>query len=298
MSIKKTKYLLVQTFQSIFRNRFMSLASISAVMAVLILLGYVVLIMLNINNIAMITTEEFDEIAIYINEDVTDSEIVELGETLEAMDGVMTVVYLPKEDALELEKLKWGEQAYLLEGLRTNPLPNTYLIQLENVDYSDNVLPKISEMEEVEDYRYYQDTVESLIAISQTIRNIGIVVIGALLLLTVFIISNTIKITVIFRRKEIELMQYLGATNGYVRTPFVIEGIILGLIGAGLAIAVIFLSYNNLTEYVTNYLLSGFSTYVINLNVVFTDIVIIFITIGVGIGTLGSLISLKKFLSV
>ncbi|HBB28191.1 MAG TPA: ABC transporter permease, partial [Clostridiales bacterium] len=162
---------------------------------------------------------------------------------------------------------------------------------------SDYVIQEIKKSGFVEDIRYYQDAVKSLVSISQMLKNVGTVIIGILILISIFIISNTIKITVVFRRKEIELMQYIGATNGYVRGPFIIEGIVLGIIGSLIATGIIALSYNYFTGYLTEFLLSGFSTYIVKFNVIFKDIAIIFVTIGVGIGTLGSLISLKKFLN-
>ncbi len=297
MSSKKAKYILRQTAQSMFRNKMMGMASIGSVTAVLIILGYIVLLVLNINNAAMVTKEEFDEIAVYVIEEATDQEIKQLGTDISKIDGILTVVYQPKDIALEQEKLKWGDEAYLLEGLRKNPLPNTYIVQLKDVKYSDYVIQEIKKSGFVEDIRYYQDAVKSLVSISQMLKNVGTVIIGILILISIFIISNTIKITVVFRRKEIELMQYIGATNGYVRGPFIIEGIVLGIIGSLIATGIIALSYNYFTGYLTEFLLSGFSTYIVKFNVIFKDIAIIFVTIGVGIGTLGSLISLKKFLN-
>ena len=299
MSSKKTKYILRQAFQSVFRNKMMGMASIGSVTAVLVILGYIMMLILNINNAALITKEEFDEIAVYIIEEATDEEIKQLGSDISKINGVLTEVYRPKETALEEEKMKWGDDAYLLEGLRRNPLPNTYVVQLKDVKYSDYVIQEIRKSGFVEDTRYYQEAVKSLISISDMLKRIGVVIIGILIFISIFIISNTIKITVVFRRKEIELMQYIGATNGYVRGPFIIEGIVLGIIGSAIAIGIIALSYNYFTGYLTQYfaLLSGFSTYIVKFNLIFKDIAIIFVTIGVGIGTLGSLISLKKFLN-
>ena len=136
-------------------------------------------------------------------------------------------------------------------------------------------------------------------SISNTLKRVGVFIISILILISIFIISNTVKMTVVFRRKEIELMQYIGASNGYVRGPFIIEGIVLGIIGSVVAISIIAFSYNYLTNYITGYfsILSGFSGYMMRLNLILKDISIIFVTMGVGIGTLGSLISLKKFLN-
>ncbi|QSX06133.1 ABC transporter permease [Sedimentibacter sp. zth1] len=299
MKAKKFKYIMRQTFQSIWRNKLMGIASIGSVTAVLIILGYILMIVLNVNNVAMVTKEEFDQIVVYIKDESTEDEIKKLGEELEKIDGVLTTVYKPKEEALEELKGEWGDEASLLEDLRRNPLPNSYIIQVKDVIYSDSVISKVKQLEGIESTRYYQEAVKSLISISNILKKIGVIVTLILILISIFIISNTVKITVVFRRKEIELMQYIGATNGYVRGPFLIEGIILGILGSLIAIGIIAFSYNYFTDYMTNYfaLVSGFSNYIINFNMILKDIVIIFLTIGTGIGTLGSLISLKKFLN-
>lgn len=279
----------------------MGLASIGSVTAVLVILGFILIIVLNVNNVALVTKETFDEIAVYLKDEVEESQIDEMGRSFKNIDGVMGVAFQTKEYALEQLKEDWGENAFLLEGLRNNPLPNTYIVQLEDVSKSEEVITQIQTFEGVENVMYYKDAVNSLIKISDFVKTAGAGVIIILLLISVFIISNTIKITVLNRHKEIELMQYIGATNGYVRGPFMIEGITLGLLGSLVAILLIFMGYN----YVINYLagryvalLSGMSGYLVGVDMVFNDLIIIFLTIGIGIGMLGSLISLKKFLSV
>jgi cell division transport system permease protein len=301
MNLKKFNYIFRQAFKSMWRNRMMGLASVGSVTAVLIILGFVLIIVLNVNNIALVTKETFDEIAVYLNDDVEGDQIDEMGKALKGIDGVMGVAFQTKDYALEKLKEDWGENAFLLEGLRNNPLPNTYIVQLVDVSKAESVIQKIKTFEGVEDVMYYKDAVNSLIKIAQFIKKAGATIIITLLLISVFIISNTIKITVLNRQKEIELMQYIGATNGYVRGPFMIEGIMLGLIGSFVAIILIFTGYN----YVINYLagryialLSGMTGYLVGVEMIIDDLIIIFLTIGIGIGMLGSLISLKKFLSV
>lgn len=300
MNLKKTKYILKQAFKNLWRNRIMGLASVGSIAAVLIILGFILLIVLNINNIALVTKESFDQIAVYIKEDVDESQISQMGKAFREIDGVMAVGFETKEFALNKMKDDWGEDAYLLEGLRKNPLPNTFIVQLDNVNYSDEVIDVLKTFDGVEEVRFYEDAVNTLIVIADFVKKIGTWLITILLLISVFIISNTIKITVLNRRKEIELMQYIGATNGYVRGPFIIEGLVLGLIGSLLAISVLMFGFNYFATLLSGRyiaLLSGISSYVISVNLILNDLIIIFLTIGVGIGILGSLISLKKFLS-
>lgn len=301
MNLKKLNYIFRQAFKSMWRNRMMGLASIGSVTAVLMILGFVLIIVLNVNNVAMVTKESFDEIAVYLLDDVEDEQIDEMGKSFLEINGVIGVAFQTKEYALEQLKEDWGENAFLLEGLRKNPLPNTYVVQLDDVSKSESVIKKIQTFEGVEDVMYYKDAVNSLIKIADFIKRTGAGIIIILLLISVFIISNTIKITVLNRQKEIELMQYIGATNGYVRGPFMIEGIMLGLIGAFVSIILIFVGYNYIVNYLAGRyvaLLSGMSGYLVGVEMILNDLIIIFLTIGIGIGILGSLISLKKFLSV
>jgi len=300
MNLKKTKYIFKQAFKSIWRNRMMGLASVGSVTAVLIILGFVLLIVLNINNLAMVTKESFDEIAVYIKEGVDEDQIKQMGKDFSEIDGVLAVGYQTKEYALEKMRDDWGADASLLDGIG-NPLPNTYIVQLKDVSNSENVIKELKRYEGVEEVQFYKEAVNSLIIISDFIKKIGTGLIIILLLISIFIISNTIKITVLNRRKEIELMQYIGATNGYVRGPFMVEGVILGLIGSFAAILILMAAYNYFIKYLSGRyvaLLSGISGYIIGIDMIISDLVIIFITIGIGIGILGSLISLKKFLSV
>lgn len=279
----------------------MGLASIGSVTAVLLILGFVLLIVLNINNVALVTKESFDEVAVYLNEDISEEQINELGEDFKQIDGVLSVAYQSKDYALNKMKKDWGDDAYLLDGLQQNPLPNTYVVQLKDVANSENVIDELENYEGVEEVKFYEDAVNTLITIADFIKKMGTGIIAVLLLISIFIISNTIKITVMNRRKEIELMQYIGATNGYVRGPFMIEGILLGTIGSVTAIIILLLAYNNVFDYLTaRYvaLLSGMSGYMVGVDMILSDLTIIFFTIGIGIGILGSLFSLKKFLSI
>ncbi len=301
MNLKKLNYIFKQAFKSVWRNRMMGLASIGSVAAVLIILGFVLVIVLNVNNIATVTKESFDEMAVYLYDDVDDNQIEELEKSFRQINGVMGIAFHTKEYALERLREDWGEDAYLLEGVRNNSLPNTFVVQLRDVSDSEYVKKQIETFEGVEKVQYHKDAINSLIRIADFVKKIGTGIILLLLLISVFIISNTIKITVLNRHKEIELMQYIGATNGYVRGPFIIEGIMLGFIGSVLAIFMIFFGYNYIINYMAGRyvaLLSGMSGYMVGVEMIINDLVIIFLTIGIGIGILGSLISLKKFLSV
>ena len=301
MNPKKISYIFKQAFKSMWRNRMMGAASIGSVTAVLILLGFVLIIVLNVNNLAMVAKETFDQIAVYIVEGMEEEQIEEMGSSFRQIDGVMAVAFQTKDYALESVKEDWGEDAIYLQDLRENPFPDTYIVQLSDVSKSDEVIAKLETFEGVDEVRYYQQAVNTLIKMSDFVKRFGAGIIIALLLISVFIISNTIKITVLSRQREIELMQYIGASNGYVRGPFILEGVMLGLLGSVMAILLIMLGYSYTINYLAGRyvaLISGMSGYLVGVEMVINDLIIIFMTIGIGIGILGSLVSLKKFLSI
>lgn len=298
MSIRILKHTFRQGFQGIFRNRTMSIASVGSITAVLVILGLVLMLILNVNALSLSTKEKFDEIYVYLDDNISNDRIREIGEEINDIEGTLTSVFQSKEYALENMKEDFGDDAYLLDGLVNNPLPNTYVVQLKDVSYSKSVVNKIEKTDGIEEVRYYNDLVEKLVNMADFIKTSGMILIVILLLVSVFIIQNTIKITVASRKREIELMQYIGASNGFVRGPFLLEGIILGLFGAILSIIIVLNGYDYMVSLANEKFFAMLSVNLIPANMISFDLLIIFITIGVGIGILGSIVSLKKFLSV
>lgn len=297
MKLRIFKNILKQGFQGSWRNRGMGLASIGSITAVLVILGMVLIIILSINNIVVETKNKFDEIQIYLEDDIESEKMKEIEDKLKSSEGVTDVYFESKDEALEIMKKDWGEESYLLEGLEENPLPNSYIVKLKDIEYADNVVSKLEGIDGIEEIKYYKDVIEKLLAAANYIKVGGIIIIAILMFVSVFIISNTIKITVTARKREINIMKYVGATNGYIRGPFVIEGIILGLVGAGLSILIVNYGYEYLFKVINEKLYVIFTVYLVAPHALLNDIIIMFMAIGVGIGTLGSLISLKKFLN-
>lgn len=298
MSFRIFKNILKQGFQSMWRNRGMGLASIGSISAVLIILGMVLILILSINNVVSETQNKFDEIQIFLKNGVKEEEIEEIGNKLKSFDGVKKVRFLTKDKAMEDMQEDWGEEGDLLEGLEENPLPNSYIIELKDIEYADKVVEDIKGVEEIEEVKYYRDIIEKLLSIANYISVAGMVIIAILILISVFIISNTVKITVTARKREVNIMKYVGATNGYIRGPFIIEGILLGLIGAMLSILIVNYGYDYLFQIINEKLYVIFTVYLVAPHTLLKDITIIFTAIGMGIGTLGSLVSLKRFLNV
>lgn len=210
----------------------MGLASVSSITAVLVILGLVLIMILSINNVVLETKSKFDEIQIFLEDDVSEEQLNNIEKRAKNNEGVLSVIYQTKDQALQNMKEEWEEEAYLLEGLESNPLPNSFIIQLKDIEYADLIVEKVNGLEGIEEVKYYKDIIEKLLIFANYVRGGGLIVIGILVFISVFIISNTIKITVTARKREINIMKYVGATNGYIRGPFIIEGVLFGLIGA------------------------------------------------------------------
>lgn len=299
MRLRVFKNMIKQGFQGMWRNRSMGLASISSISAVLVILGLVLILILSINNAVLETKTKFDEIQVFLEDDLEEEELDNLEEEIASEEGVLSVIYYSRERGLEVMKEDWGEDSTLLEGLEDdNPLQDSYKIQLRDIKYADEVVEKIRKLEGVESINYYKDVIDKLMAFSRYIQIGGAIIVGMLVLVSIFIIANTIKITVAARQREIGIMKYVGATNGYIRGPFIIEGILFGLVGALISILIINYGYEYFFTSVNEKFFEMFTVYLVPPSMLIKDISIIFASIGIGIGSLGSIISLKRYLNV
>jgi cell division transport system permease protein len=298
MKIKTFKYTVSESFKNIWRNGVMSIASTSSVAASLLILGLVFILIVNLNSITLGAQEQYDSIQIYLVEGISDLEVKSLGDKIKKMDSVKEIRYESKEDALKKMQDSWQQNGYLLEGLEANPLPNSFEVRFNDLNVVPQVAETIKTLDGVEDVKFYRDIIEKITNISKMIQNVGLVIIFSLLFLSVFIINNTIKLAVNARRREINIMKYVGATNWFVRWPFFIEGTILGLMGSLVALTIVM----GLYQYVYGIMASQFyaliAAYIVSPGEIFKDLLLIFGVIGTGIGALGSLMSMRKYLNV
>ncbi|AKL96726.1 cell division protein FtsX [Clostridium aceticum] len=307
MKIRTISYIFKQGFIGIWRNKGMSLASISSVAASLAVLGIIITVVMNINNLSYIAQMQFDTIQIYLEQEAAIEDIEELGGQITSMQGVQLVEYESKEDALKKLRELWGEQGYLLEVLEENTLPSSYIIHLESLEAAEDVVKaleeiqvrhELEELEVIEEIKYHKDIVDNMLNMAGFVRNIGLALIVILILVAMFIISNTIKLTLNARKQEINIMKYVGATNWFVRWPFLIEGMVLGFIGAIAALAVVYYGYQYTFELITTKFYVMLSSYVVSVDVMMNKTIPIFSVLGVGVGALGSIFSLRKHLKV
>lgn len=299
MKIRVVKDVLKRGVINTSRNRMMGIASIGSVAATLLILGMILIVILNINNMASSTQKQFDRVQAYIEKGTDDETINNIQKEIEGIKGVKKARFFSKEEGLKEMREQLGDRKSVLDGLEEdNPLPDSFIVEIEKLEKADSVVKELRKVEGIKSVTYYKDTVDKLMRAVNVIRSSGLVIIGILILISVFIISNTIKITVAAREKEIGIMKYVGATNGFIRGPFIVEGVLLGIIGSILATVVVFFTYKYLFATVAKMTYSVLYSNIIAPSDIIGDLVIIFVAIGVGIGTLGSILSLRKYLNV
>lgn len=295
MRIRTWEYFLREVFLSLKRNSWMSFASISTVALSLLILGMFITIVLNLNNMAE-KLESQVEISVYLEDDLETDDIKAIGRRLSKLDGVDEVKYIPKAEAMEAFRERLGDQQSMLDALEdSNPLPNAYGVTFHEPEQVKKAAALISQYDGVENTKYSQDIIDQLFEITKMIRIFGFVIIVFLTFATVFIISNTIRLTVFARRKEIGIMKYVGATDWFIRWPFLIEGMTLGFVGALFSVAVLRNVYSALTARIYDTL--AFLP-LLPEQPFLNQLTIAMLIIGTSIGALGSTISLKRFLKV
>ncbi|MDR0886051.1 MAG: permease-like cell division protein FtsX [Clostridiales Family XIII bacterium] len=285
-----------QAFSQIRRNLAMSFASLFSITAIMIVLGVFFILIVNVNNIAESVKQDFDTIQLYLDADVTEEQAEDLMDDIKGMDNVETVTYLDKNDAMERWKKKWGDNANLLDRLKTNPLPNSIIIQVLRLEDANSVYNATKDMTGVEDVSYYQDTVEKLVTITDAIQVGAIVIIVFMIIISIVVVSNTIKLTVIARGKEIMIMKYIGATNWFVRAPFLLEGVLIGIVSALISGGLITYLYDFIVKNYGVDIALLVSTGLVPEMFLVKNLFIIFIALGTSIGACGSVISMRRFL--
>lgn len=282
-------------FKSFIRNGWMSVAAVSAVAVTLLLVGSFVALLMNVNKLAS-DVENDVSVRVYIDLAANEEQQTQLGEQLEELSEVEDVEYSSRENELEQVVGTYGSEFDLFEG-DDNPLHDVYIVNTATPEQTSVVAEKAAEMDYVSQANYGGAEADKLFETMENVRNIGAIIIIALLLTAVFLISNTIRITIFSRSTEIEIMKLVGATNWYIRWPFVIEGAIIGLIGAIIPTAIISAVYVYGYEVISNYFVGTYFS-LLPVNPFLFQLAGLLLGIGVVIGSVGSLLSIRKFLRV
>lgn len=295
MKLSTSEYFIKEVYTSFKRNIWMTLASIFTVVLSLFILGFFSIVILNLNKMAD-TLESQVQISVYLKDDLSQEEINETKETLSKIEGLQDIKFITREEAMNNFKERLGDQQFLLDALDdTNPLPDSFSLTVTSPQQVKTIADTAAALDSVESASYSQDIINHLFNLTHLIRLIGVALIILLTGAAIFIISNTIRLTVFARRKEIAIMKYVGATDWFIRWPFLLEGICLGFIGGGLATIFLYIVYNQVTQEIYE----AMAFFPLIPQHPFIDYISLAILVaGIIIGALGSTISLKRFLKV
>lgn len=295
-------YSLRQGLKNILRNKFYSLASLATMIVCIFLFGVFTVVVVNMNHIVK-EAETGMAIVVYFNDDASDEQIASIGDAIRGRDGVETVEYISAEAAWEeFAPIYFGEDASLAEDFADdNPLANSdsYQVHLTDVSKQDALVKYIGGLEGVRKVDSNQNVADTLSNFNVLLGYFSIAIVVLLFLVAVFLISNTVAVSITVRREEIGIMKIIGATDLFVRAPFAIEGIVLGLIGSGIPLVLLAVLYHQVERFIENRfgILSGVISFV-PAGTIFVYLAPVSLLIGVGIGFIGSMLTIRKHLKV
>lgn len=295
MKLQTVEYYFREVIISMIRNRWMSFASIGTVAVSLFILGVFLILVTNMTKMAS-SLENQVQISAYLDDALTDEGRDEVEKMIKDMRSVAKVEYVTKEQALKILQDRLGEQKKILDALGdSNPLPNAFTVTVKNASDVKKTAVMIADLYGVEEVKYGQDVAANLFDLTHLIRLFGFLLMLLLTCATIFIISNTIRLTVFARRKEIAIMKYVGATDWFIRWPFIFEGMTLGFIGGSISAIALRSFYTAMLNKIAS-TLAFFP--VVNQYPFINYVTLGIILAGIFIGILGSTISLKKFMEV
>lgn len=286
------------SFKSVFRNFSLSIASISCITITLIVVAIAIVLSDNVNNFATLVEKDVT-IVTFISNDATDDDISILGDKIKRLNNVDSVTFNSKMDIMK----EMMESSDVFNNIMSNwteettPIQNTYLVKVVDIEKIKDVADEIKKMDNVSVVKYGEGMVEQLVSVFDIVRKISIGLVIALIIVTAFLIANTIKITIFSRKREIEIMRLVGASNINIKIPFIFEGLFLGIMGSIIPICVTIFGYITLYTKFDGQLFSPFIRLITPEPFVYS-ISLILILIGMAVGMFGSLRAVKKYLKI
>lgn len=302
MKISTVGYSTRQGFKNIARNKLFSIASIATMAACIFVFGLFFAIVMNFNYIVQ-KAEEGVAITVFFEEGLEQSRVDEIGDELRECDGVLDVEYVSADDAWEsFQSEYFGEDSSLAEGFKDdNPLANSdnYAVYMEDVSKQDDVVSFAESLDGVRRVNKSDVVADTLSTVNRLITYVSIAIIAILLAVSIFLISNTVTMGITVRREEIAIMKYIGAKDGFVRAPFVIEGVVIGLIGAIIPLVLLYFMYGKAVSYIlTRFNLLNNILDFLPVTEVYKVLLPVGLALGVGIGFVGSFFTIRKHLKV
>ncbi len=303
MRLKTVKYIIKEGIANTWRNKLMCIASVAIVAAALVIFGIFVLIGSNIGFLGK-QVESSQKIQAFMDADIEQNKIDELRSRIESLGLTSSIDFESKEKALEnlkkREMFKGHEK--LLEGYdsENNPLRPSFILTLNKAEDGDRLVKQLEGMPEIQKVNYFKEVLDQVVRIMHITRVVSLVVLVLLSITSVFIIANTIKLTVFARRKEIGIMKYIGATDWFIRLPFIIESMVIGAVASIIALFTISKGYEAVIGYISRRDASSEMGIpgLVGFNDVSTQLLIIYLVIGIGISCIGSVLSIRKYLRV
>lgn len=288
------KYLTHEGFRNVWVNRLMSLASVTVLMACLIIMGAGIMIYFNINNVVD-KVQSQNVVVVYVADDASEDETTQIGTSLKGISNVESCEFVPKEVAFQEQIQSMGGDAALFEGFDEIPLPDAYKVTVKDLSQFENTVSQIKQINKVDSVRENSDLASKLLSLRHAVSIVSVGLVIMLFLVALFIISNTIRITMFSRKLEISIMKAVGATNWFIRWPFMIEGMILGTISGIVSLGVLWGLYAVAEKVFAQTLsLIGFS--LVPFSEYWWQILLVFVAIGLFTGGFGSLVSMAKYL--
>lgn len=296
-------YLFREGFRNIRANRQMSVASIGILIACMILIGGALMLSLNINSL-MGYVESFNEVVVWVKDDLDEAGIRTLGSSLESIENIAAVEYVSKEAALEELTETLGSESFLAgfsEYGEENPLPASYRIKVNSIENISETEKAIAALNGVDSMESSAEVANTLVGIKTAIHVAGLVIVAILMVVSVIIIANTIRVTIFNRRREINIMKFVGATNAFIRFPFLVEGMVIGLVSAIVAFALLWVGNNYFYQWIgqsaSGWLQLAHQSLIPFITIA-PQMLLGFAAAGVLFGVIGSFIFVGKYLKV
>ena len=286
-------------FKSVFRNFPLSLASISCITITLVVVAASIIITYNVENFAESIRKDVT-IVVFLEKEVTDKEIKQIEKEIKDTNNIEKLEFISKKQAAENTKKENEIFETIVDGWteETNPLLDSFKIKVKDVDNIKNTVDKIKKINKVDILNYGEDIVDQLLVVFKVIEKISIGTVVALILVTAFLITNTIKLAIFARKTEIEIMRLVGASNIAIKIPFIIEGLFIGLLGSIIPIIITVVGYNKLYEFFGGKLFSSSLAKLIEPTPFVINISLLLVVIGMTVGMLGSYKAVKKHLKI
>ncbi len=298
MKYNVISYFLSEGFKNILKNKKSTFSCLGVMCATMFIFGLFFAISQNINNMVE-DVEDAQAIRVFALNEATQEEIDTLGKQISQINGVNTITPKTSQDAYNEVREGLGDKQDVMDSMDPSKFSASFVVTLTDLDLNESVQESIEKLDNVKRITSNNQTIATLSKVGKWIKIVTGALLGILIIISVFIISNTIKLTVHARRKEISIMKYVGATNSFIRTPFIIEGVIIGFISSILSLGIIAILYNAvISKLIASETIQTMGVNILSFNNLFTEIVIVYLILGIGIGILGSSISMRKYLEV